>query len=148
MAQSPREDPYGMQVLDLISENGTDIDFITVTGSFQSIEDNGCSEYDFTFKSTLSFKTREQFAMSIYEMLDNDFPVITRIGTENVPMFKTANDMGNFNWHYIVITEMEYDLKNNKYRLTCSSWGQKYYIDLDDLYDHSGLTGGFVNASK
>ena len=40
----------------------------------------GCSEYDFTFKSTLSFKTREQFAMSIYDMLDSDLPVITRVG--------------------------------------------------------------------
>ena len=112
--------------LQLINENGTDIDFSTVTGSFQSIEDNGCSEYDFTFKSTLSFKTREQFTMSIYEMLKNVTPVIARIGYGDglIPFINnayTGKSFNDVNRHYIMITEIYYDVINDKYALTCSS---------------------------
>ena len=114
-------------------------------------EDNGCSEYTFTFKSTISFKTREQFAMSIYEMLENDTPVIARIGYGDglIPIINndyTGKSFNDVNWHYIMITEIYYDVINDKYALTCSSWGEKYRIDLDDFYHNSGWTGGIVDV--
>lgn len=40
VAKSSRDDKYGKQVLELVNENGTDINFSTVTECFDSIEQN------------------------------------------------------------------------------------------------------------
>lgn len=46
--------------------------------------------------------------------------------------------------HWVNITGLMYDRSDGKTKLTISSWGKKFYVDFEDVYNNPGLCGGIV----
>ena len=105
------------------------------------LKDENIMNTDCRFKY-FDFTDKDTFSRDMYKMLESDIPVIVRVGVNNVE----TESQGKFNWHYIVITEMNVDYANSNTVLKFSSWGVEYTINLDKLYIESGLqlTGGYV----
>lgn len=112
-------------------------------------EDNGCSGYTFSYYDFIQPKNHivesSTAAVLIYEKLNNDIPVIARIGLIKFNRID-PNGLETY-WHYIVITELKVDYSNDSIGVTCSSWGIEYNFNIEELFD-SSWTGGLVYVQK
>lgn len=89
------------------------------------------------------------FEQHIKESLDNDTPVIVRVGLNwNKLQYRvtyTVNgriSQGRMSWHYITVTGMENDM------LTYSSWGAVGEMPIADLQKNLGFMGGIILPDK
>ncbi len=100
--------------------------------------------YSFRFIPRCSLKG-ETLEQTIKKSLENDTPVIARIGLNGKKLpyriTYTVNgriSQGTMSWHYITVT----GLKNGI--LTFSSWGGTGEMSLSDLQQHFGFMGGII----
>ncbi len=89
----------------------------------------------------------------ICDMLNQDIPVITRVGLNfkslSAEMTNPANNnirKSNIDWHYITITQMHSDIEHGTSAVIFSSWGKIGNMSFDDFYEHIGYTGGIFIA--
>lgn len=100
--------------------------------------------YTFRFIPRYSLKG-ETLEQTIKKSLENDTPVIVRIGLNGKKLpyciTYTVNgriSQGTMSWHYITVTGLENDI------LTFSSWGGTGEMSLSDLQQHFGFMGGII----
>ena len=113
-----------------------------------------CPLQNIRFKFCLTDKMgKASLHKYICDMLNEDIPVITRIGYnfKNLKAQMTnsaANTIkeSSINWHYITITQMHSDLERGTTAVIFSSWGKIGNMSFDDFYEHLGFTGGIFIA--
>ena len=99
---------------------------------------------------------RKRFLRRLEEMLDRDIPVLLSVGpcffhrNERLPMYEKKEDgtlwkSSSMNDHYVTATGMEEGPSGKMVQI--SSWGEKYYISLQEYVDHVKKFDNFLFSS-
>ena len=87
----------------------------------------------------------ERFEQLVSDALENDTPVIVRVGLNGKKLpykvLYTVNgkiSQGTMSWHYITVTGLENDI------LTYSSWGATGEVAVAELQKNLGFMGGII----
>lgn len=100
--------------------------------------------YSFRFVSRHKLKGNA-FEQAIKSSLENDTPVIVRVGLNGKKLPYKINytvngriSRGTMSWHYITVTGMENDV------LSYSSWGGTGEMPVAELQNNLGFMGGII----
>jgi len=106
--------------------------------------DSKAEDYEFNFYGRKSFRKAESLAEFIEQSINNDIPVIVRVGANGKTLpYEMLCRQGMMSWHYITVTGI-----SDSGMLTFSSWGKKGVMSCAELQRHFGFTGGVIGCRR